>query len=151
MNCPQWLAASLLASMTAAMGFEPPQPFGIWRNSKDSVHLDISRCGEALCGRVVWANDKAKADARKGGTDPLIGTELLRNFRTDGKGRWRGKVFVPDIGQTFYGTITPIDTSRLKARGCLFAGIVCRSKIWIRVEVSADRPNTAVPPGRPGL
>ena len=136
MNCLQWLGASLLASLTAGVGFETPEPFGIWRNSKDSVHIEILRCGEALCGRVVWANEKAKADARKGGTDPLVGTEMLRNFRKDSKGRWRGKVFVPDIGQTFYGTIAMIDAHKLKARGCLFAGIVCRSKIWVQIEGS---------------
>lgn len=134
MSWLHWLAASLLAAGTTGTGFEDSQPVGIWRNSKNSVHIEISRCGEAMCGRVTWADEKAKADARKGGTDPLVGTELLRNFLKDGKGRWRGKVFVPDIGQTFHGTITPINANELKARGCLFAGILCRSKIWIRVQ-----------------
>lgn len=130
----QWLAVSLLAPIMAGVGLEAPQPDGIWRNSKNSVHIEIRPCGEAMCGKVIWANEKAQADARKGGADPLVGTEMLRDFRKDGKGRWRGKVFVPDIGQTFYGTIAPIDANRLKARGCLFAGIICRSKIWIRVQ-----------------
>ena len=134
MNGPQAFVVPLLALWTAGAGFETHQPFGIWRNAKNSVHIEIRRCGEALCGKVVWASDKAKADARQGGTDPLVGTEMLRDFRTDRNGRWRGRIFVPDIRQTFYGTISPIDASRLKARGCLFAGIVCRSKIWVRVE-----------------
>jgi uncharacterized protein (DUF2147 family) len=131
-NGLQWLAAFLLASANG--GVDVSQPVGIWRNAKDSVHIEIRRCAEAICGKVIWANDKAKADARKGGTDPLVGAELLREFRQDRKGRWRGKVFVPDIGQTFHGTIALLDANSLKARGCLFVGIVCKSRIWTRVR-----------------
>ena len=116
-----------------ALAEDPQQPFGTWRNKKDSVHIAIRPCGDAICGRVVWASDKAKADAR-GGTDTLVGTEMLRDFHARGNGRWRGKVFVPDIGQTFYGTISVIGPDRLKARGCLFAGILCKSRIWLRVD-----------------
>jgi uncharacterized protein (DUF2147 family) len=135
MKCIQWNAAFLIASMltSVALAEEYHQPFGVWRNAKNSVHIAVRLCGESLCGKVVWANDTAKADAHKG-TDSLVGTELLKDFRRDGKGRWRGKVFVPDIGQTFHGTLSLIDPDRLKARGCLFAGIICKSKIWIRVE-----------------
>jgi uncharacterized protein (DUF2147 family) len=135
MKCLQWLAALLIASTLtrAVLAEEYHQPFGVWRNGKNSVHIAVRPCGEALCGKVVWANDKAKADARNS-TDSLVGTELLKDFRRDAKGRWRGKVFVPDIGQTFHGTLSLIDPDRLKARGCLFAGIICKSKIWTRIE-----------------
>jgi uncharacterized protein (DUF2147 family) len=135
MKCLQWLAAFLIASALASVApaQENHQPFGVWRNGKNSVHIAVRPCGEALCGKVIWANDKAKADARNG-TDSLVGTELLKDFRRNEEGRWRGKVFVPDIAQTFHGTLSLIDPDRLKARGCLFAGIICKSKIWIRVE-----------------
>jgi uncharacterized protein (DUF2147 family) len=41
---------------------------GVWRNPRGSVHVDIGPCGTAICGVVVWANDKAKEDARRAGT-----------------------------------------------------------------------------------
>lgn len=134
-SATQLLAAFLAASVLGDTGFNAASPpVGIWRDAKDRLHIEIRRCAEAVCGRVIWAAEKAKADARKGGTDPLVGTEILREFRKDKKGRWRGKVFVPDIGQTFYGTIGLIDAHSLKARGCLFAGIVCKTRIWTRVR-----------------
>lgn len=86
-----------------------------------------------MCGVVVWANEKATADAKRGGTDPLVGAELFRDFVMEKPGRWRGKVFVPDIGMTFSGTITVIDDRTLKGDGCLVGRIACKSQTWTRL------------------
>ena len=61
---------------------------GSWSNPSGSVIISIDTCGEALCGRVQWASDKALADARKGGTESLIGAELLSDIVPKGEGRW---------------------------------------------------------------
>ena len=73
---------------------------GYWRNPSGSVIISIAPCGEAMCGRVQWASDKAVADARKGGTDPLVGVELLSGFVPKGENRWKGRLFVPDLKRT---------------------------------------------------
>ncbi len=86
-----------------------------------------------MCGVVIWASEKAKADARRGGTDPLVGAELFRDFTQEAPGKWRGKVFVPDIGQTFSGTITMIDENTLKGEGCLLGHVLCKSQSWTRL------------------
>ena len=108
--------------------------YGVWRNPKNSVHIDIQPCGEYLCGRVVWANAHAREDARKGGTKELIGSQLLRNFVPGKSGAWKGKVFVPDLNVTVSGTAELIDPNTLKARGCFFAGLGCKSQNWKRVQ-----------------
>ena len=51
---------------------------GVWANPSGSVRVRIEECGTKLCGVVVYANEKAKADAAKAGTDVLIGINLLR-------------------------------------------------------------------------
>jgi uncharacterized protein (DUF2147 family) len=36
-----------------------------WRNPSNSVHIRIDRCGgQALCGTVTWASDKAQTWSR---------------------------------------------------------------------------------------
>ncbi|MFX4086885.1 DUF2147 domain-containing protein [Sphingobium yanoikuyae] len=107
---------------------------GTWRNPKNTVHVRAEHCGRRICGVVVWANDKAKADARKGGTDPLVGSRLFKDFVPDKPGVWRGRIFVPDIGQTFSGTITMLDDRRIEGSGCLLRRVGCRSQIWTRIE-----------------
>lgn len=122
------LAAPALASAQPAGSI-----YGVWRNPKNSVHVDVKPCGQSACGFVIWADADAQADARKGGTANLIGLQLFRNFNPQGNGRWRGKVFVPDLNATFSGSAEQVDENRLRARGCLIANIACKSQVWVRV------------------
>lgn len=126
---------SLIAtlSITPAQAQKQPDWVGTWRNGSNSVHIRTEPCGRNLCGRVVWANAKAKADARRGGTAQLIGTRIFRDFKRDGA-EWRGKVFVPDIGKTFSGTLTQPDRNTLRGSGCLLGHIACKEQTWKRVR-----------------
>ncbi|KAB7644473.1 DUF2147 domain-containing protein [Polymorphobacter fuscus] len=105
---------------------------GTWKNPSGSVHIRAARCGEQVCGTVVHANDKARADARRGGTDPLIGTQLFEEFAARGPRQWRGRVFVPDMNRRVTGTATLIDENTIRVEGCA-ARVVCRNQVWTRV------------------
>ncbi len=132
-------ALALLAGCATAAGAAPSdRSFGIWANPRNSVHIRAHACGESMCGTVVWANDKAIADARRGGTDQLVGTQLFRNFRKDAKGRWRGSVFVPDLNKVLSGEVRVVDGNTITGRGCLLGGIGCKSQTWTRVPDSAS-------------
>ena len=110
--------------------------YGVWRNPKNSVHVEIKPCGGGrACGFVVWATEDAKADARKGGTANLVGLQLLRDFALQKSGSWKGKVFVPDLNMTLTGTADFPDASTMKAKGCLL--LFCKSQTWRRVDVVA--------------
>jgi uncharacterized protein (DUF2147 family) len=121
-----------LTSAALASG-EENELFGTWRNPRNSVHVQLVHCGQAMCGVVVWASEKAKADARASGTDPLIGINLLRDFVRTPDGKWRGKVFVPDLRKTVSGTVTVVDSQSFQARSCAL-GFVCRTQVWTRVS-----------------
>ncbi|HEY0271401.1 MAG TPA: DUF2147 domain-containing protein [Sphingomonas sp.] len=129
---PQLLAVALMAIPgSAAMAAD--RSFGTWRNPSGSVHVRAEPCGKRMCGVVVWANAKAQADARKGGTGELVGSRIFRDFTLERPGVWRGKVFVPDIGKTFSGTITLVDQNTLNGSGCLIGRVGCKSQIWTRL------------------
>jgi len=106
----------------------------VWRNPQNSVHVRIHPCGKSRCGTVVWANEKAKKDSARGGTPNLVGTQLFRDFREVTPKVWKGKVFVPDLNRTFSGTGTVQDQNTVVARGCLVAGMGCKSQTWTRVR-----------------
>lgn len=127
------LSAALILAVPAAA--DPARGWeGIWRNSVDSVRIKVARCGAGLCGTVVQASEKAKADAAGGGTDQLIGTQLFRDFRAGEDGLWYGRVYVPDIGQAFDGTIEQTNRDTIVGTGCLFANFGCKSQTWRRVR-----------------
>ncbi|MBX3593664.1 MAG: DUF2147 domain-containing protein [Sphingomonas sp.] len=105
-----------------------------WRNPDNTVHIRIAPCGDdAMCGKVIWASEKAKADARRGGTARLIGANLFREFRRVAPGEYRGRVFVPDLNRSFSGHMR-IDGDSMTGRGCVLAGLICKSQTWTRLS-----------------
>ena len=130
-------SALLAAACVLVPSVAPAQDAGedsVWKNPSNSVHVRIHPCGKSRCGTVVWANDKAKADSARGGTPHLVGTELFREFSEVSPKVWKGKVFVPDINKVLTGTGTVKDQNTIVARGCLFAGMGCKSQTWTRVK-----------------
>ena len=133
-RCTSVAVAAGLFLGPAPVHSQKPRKENVFRNPQDSVHVRIHPCGKGRCGTVVWANDKAKADSARGGTRNLVGTELFREFREVSPKVWKGKVFVPDINKVFTGTGTIKDQNTIVARGCLIAGMGCKSQTWTRVR-----------------
>ena len=126
--------AAILLIAVPASAQRPGGWEGLWRNAADSVRIKVARCGRGLCGTVTQASAKARADAAAGGTDQLVGTQLFHDFREGEDGLWYGQVYVPDIGQTFDGTIEQVDRNTIVGTGCLFANFGCKSQTWRRVR-----------------
>lgn len=131
--------AVCLALMASAIAAASPQStpdvvFGTWINPRGSVAVKTADCKGHLCGWVSWANADAISDSRSGGVSNLVGTALLRDYSLGGSGMWRGRVFVPDMGRTFYSTILPEGPNVLKISGCILGGLLCKSQDWHRVS-----------------
>ncbi|MEP9401484.1 DUF2147 domain-containing protein [Sphingomonas sp. VNH70] len=129
-----WGAALLLGSGIAPAQASAPGPVGYWIGPHRDVAVRTAPCGQALCGWVAWASDSARAHAAGGGTARLIGTELLHDYVADGDHGWSGTLFVPDLGRSFASHIEQAAPDRLEVRGCILAGLVCRSQVWTRID-----------------
>jgi uncharacterized protein (DUF2147 family) len=106
---------------------------GHWKNPKGSVVVRVASCGDAYCGIVVQASDKAKATARKGGTPNLIGTRILSAMKPVGDGTFKGQVFDPKRNIHAPATIRLLGGSTLVVRGCVLS-IICKEQRWTRVS-----------------
>ena len=119
-----------LASAASAVPIE-----GRWQNPKDSVIIDVAPCGAGtFCGKVSWASPKARADARKGGTQRLVGTRLLTGLKPDGEGGWKGRVYLPKRNMHAGATVRAAGNNALLVKGCAIAGMVCKQQRWTRVN-----------------
>ena len=130
--------AVYVALCAALIGAAAPAPVqtglqGEWRNTKNTVHLRVQACGAALCGTVTWAADQQRADAKKGSGRDLVGSQLLRDLRRGNDGKWRGKVFVPDINSNASATVTLINDNQILVAGCTLFGLACKSQHWHRL------------------
>jgi uncharacterized protein (DUF2147 family) len=123
------VAAALPVTASAQAPLE-----GHWKNPKGSVVVRLSSCGDAYCGVVIEASDKAKASARRGGTPTLIGTRILSGMKPTGAGTFKGLVFDPKRNIRAPATVRLLGPSTLVVKGCLISGIICKEQRWTRVS-----------------
>src|SRR5450631_3471707 len=78
--------------------------FGIWKTEKDESTVEISRCGDKLCGSIRWLKNPNYTDAKDGtvGTPvidhknpdpdlrnrPVLGLRVLDGFTEESDGTW---------------------------------------------------------------
>jgi uncharacterized protein (DUF2147 family) len=122
------LAVSVPVTASAQAALE-----GQWRNPKGSVVVKVEPCGNAYCGTVVRASEKAKANARRGGTPNLVGMRILSGLKPIGDGRYKGKVFVPKRNLYASATVRQVGPDVMEVEGCALAGILCDEQRWTRV------------------
>src|SRR4029079_18872344 len=94
----------------------------------------IAVCGDAWCGTVQWASDKAAADAAHAGTTTLVGTEILHRFVPVGENRWRGRIFVPDLNKRSTAELQVLEADKLQVRGCARGRLLCKTQFWTRAD-----------------
>ena len=128
------LFALLLTVLLSAPASAQASVEGRWTNPKRSVVIEVARCGPAWCGTVVAASAKAKANARKGGTQNLIGTRILSGARPVGAGVYKGRAFVPRRNIRSSATIRQTGPNAMAVEGCAIAGLLCKEQRWIRVS-----------------
>ncbi|MWV29242.1 DUF2147 domain-containing protein [Aurantiacibacter rhizosphaerae] len=107
---------------------------GVWQNPAGTIEVKTQYCGRNLCGVVTEASPAAQADARRAGTDPLVGVHLLQNFVRVDTNAWSGTAFVPDMNVHVAAHISMIDADHLKISGCELGGLICKSQDWTKVR-----------------
>ena len=105
---------------------------GQWRSPGGNSIIAVAPCGGNMCGTVVWASARAKADARKA-TDQLIGTQLLTGLQPRGAG-WQGKVFIPDKNMRVTAKLQLVGANQLKVSGCAIGRSLCKSALWTKAD-----------------
>jgi uncharacterized protein (DUF2147 family) len=122
-----------LMSLAAPAAAQPGELEGHWANPKKNMVVNVSRCGADYCAIVVEASAKAQANARKGGTEHFIGTEILR-VRPGADGEFRGKAFDPESNMHVSATVTIAAPGVMDLKGCAFFGMVCEQQRWTKVN-----------------
>lgn len=121
-------------------------PLGIWATKNDRAHVRITRCGESLCGAIVWLkqplrNGRPKIDRHNPDprlrSRPLIGLRILSGFKAAPRSRDRwidGSIYDPGSGKTYHSTITLESDGRLGVRGYIGWSVFGRTETWTRVR-----------------
>ena len=128
-------AAALALAMAASPAFAQPDALlGQWENPKHSMVVDVSRCSlDDYCAVVIKASAKAEANARKGGTEHFIGTEILR-VRDQGGRTFKGTAFDPESNMHVSAIVRVLGPGVMEMKGCALLGLVCEEQRWTKVN-----------------
>lgn len=127
-------AAATALALAAAPAAAQANIEGHWTNPKHTTLVRVSRCdGGSYCAIVLKASAKAQANARKGGTEHFIGTEIL-NVRDSGDGLYKGKAFDPESNMHVPATVRFVGDGTIEIQGCALFGLVCKTQRWTKVD-----------------
>jgi uncharacterized protein (DUF2147 family) len=133
----------------SAFGAGPSDIMGTWRTERDESRVEIYRCGEKICGKIIWLKYPLYIDARDGvvGTPvidrknpdpalknrPVLGLRIMEGFTEVGDNRWgNGTCYDPKSGNTYRGKIRQAAPDRLELRGYIGIPLLGRTSVWTR-------------------
>ena len=148
----QFLGASVLVTGALASAQALAQPVGLWNTEDNQGQVEVSRCGDTLCGELVWLAEPMNSDGQpkldQHNPDvslrnrPVQGLRILWGMQPAGDAQtWEnGKVYDPESGKTYQGKITLDGPDVLKLRGFVGAPLFGRTSTWTRADTSSVAP-----------
>lgn len=143
-------AAFVLVILSTTDSPAAPSPVGRWYAEGGAAQVEVSQCGDALCGRVVWLrspfdeNGCTLADEQNPDPAlrerPVIGIDILSGLRPMSDGTWDGgTIYDPTSGRTYRCVASLDGESRLLVRGYIGFHLLGRTTIWVRTGTEDRR------------
>ena len=123
---------------------------GVWYNQEKDARIEIFKCGEKYCGKIVWLKEPNYPAGSKEGapgtpkvdnnnpapalrTRPVMGLQIVHDFVFVGDSLWKnGTVYDPKNGKTYSGKITLVSPGQLNLRGFIGISLIGRTAVWTR-------------------
>lgn len=111
--------------------------FGVWRHPENGSHVEMYRCGDALCAKIVRVEDGQKVDDKN--PDPMkrnraiVGLAIMSGASPSGPASWKGELYNRADGKTYSGTATVKTKDTLELSGCSMI-VWCKTVTWTRVK-----------------
>ncbi len=139
----------LLLSTTTVLGAETDDILGIWKTEQGESKVEVYRCGEKVCGKIVWLKRPVYTDASEGevGTPiidrknpdpdlrnrPLVGLQIMQGFSKQDETTWgNGTLYDPKSGKNYRGKISLAAPDSLELRGFIGIPLFGRTSVWTR-------------------
>jgi uncharacterized protein (DUF2147 family) len=135
----------LLLTLTLAWAQkEPDTPMGIWMNEEKEARFEIFKCGDKLCGKIIWLKEplrkgKPKTDDQnpnpKLKARPILGMLFMKDFEYKGNNKWdEGTIYDPKSGKTYSCYMKVITKDKMEVKGYIGISLIGRTQLWSRVK-----------------
>lgn len=126
-----WLSAVVLVALTAISASATPSPSGEWLTASGHGVVEISPCGDALCGRIVGIDRKPTEPMP---TDvygnPQCGLTIITEQKPEAAGLWLGKITDPRDGGRYQARLWLDEQGDLHLRGFVGIPALGATQIW---------------------
>ncbi len=123
------LFAATIATTTPSAANEAT---GIWLDHTGRGAVEITNCGSALCGRIVWLKDAANSKT--------CGTQVIGNVKAVSAGKWdKGWIYDPEDDERYTVEITTVGGDRLQVMGYLGSKMLSETMTWRRAPADLKR------------
>ena len=146
MRLPAFLNVVIILLATLLSGALPAQsqsdPSGVWLTQAGDARIQVSRCGNGICGKIVWLRDPIDSKTGLPQIDdknpnpalaqrPIIGLSIFIGMQQVSANKWSGRIYNADDGQTYTAHVTVPSDSTLEVQGCV--GVFCGGETWTKV------------------
>jgi uncharacterized protein (DUF2147 family) len=125
---------------------------GVWLNGDKDARIEMYKCGERYCGKIVWLKEPNYPAGSKDGTPgtpklddknpdsgrkktPLMGLDIVKDFQSVGDDQWKnGTIYDPGNGKTYSSKAKLVSPNDLDLRGFIGISLIGRTERWIRVD-----------------
>ncbi len=125
---------------------------GSWLNQAQDAKIEISKCGNDFCGKIVWLKEPVYPVGSKEGTPgtpkvdtrnpdasrrstPIMGMQIMSGLQPAGDGQWKnGHIYDPDSGKTYSAKATLVSHDQLDLRGFIGVSLIGRTEKWTRAK-----------------
>jgi len=130
-------AILILCSAILATAAQAAEPTGDWRVQDGSAIIRIDNCSGALWGVVTWERTPGRDEHNPNPnlrSRPTLGSAVVMNMRATPQGRWAGRIYNAQNGQTYNANLSMLGDNNLRVEGCVLGGVFCGGQQWTRVS-----------------
>jgi uncharacterized protein (DUF2147 family) len=110
---------------------------GTWIDHTGQGAVEIQRCGERMCGRVVWLQ---KPEHKSKSGHPICGTQILGDLQRQADNSWQGGwIYNPEDEERFSAEIKLKNDNTLLVTGYLGFKWLGETFTWKRAPATLGR------------
>jgi len=140
------LASLMLVLMVGEAYAQADACLGVWYTKDNKSKVEIYKCGDKYCGKIIWLKNAFEADGVTPNKDdknenpklqsrPLNGLTVVFGFKYVGDNKWEeGKIYNPENGKTYSCNWKLVDKNTLDVRGYIGISMIGETQTWKRVQ-----------------
>lgn len=144
------LAAFATLVTGTALAAAPDDIVGLWLNEEKDANIEVYKCADKYCGKIVWMQVPNYPEGSADGTpgtpkldhlnpdpakrkNPRMGLTVVKDMEYYRDNRWHnGEVYDPKSGKTYSAEFTLADPENLDLRGYIGIKLFGRTSHWTR-------------------